>query len=203
MGASLVPLLEYRRDSRQHLSHDRVRYALQLPTAACGEIESAKLVATDNPSRLRSGSRQGHSETGHACKSTAASDGQNHRNFRDSVERLLRYDQHGPPALLLVARRRIETDKPNFTALHAHPIMAHYTMLSIRSTRRRQACYRAILVPASNAVPWDCIGPAARPAYIVDACAAPRLDGPFQQQCRPERQAAIAGYRVARAGRLT
>src|ERR1035438_8740046 len=47
-----------------------------------------------------------------------ARDRKNYGNFRDPVEGLRRYDQHRTAAFLLVSRRRIEADEPDFTALH-------------------------------------------------------------------------------------
>jgi len=43
----------------------------------------------------------------------SARDRHNYGEFRDPVERLRRHDQHRTAALLLVPRRRIETDEPD------------------------------------------------------------------------------------------
>ncbi|MGA8765260.1 MAG: hypothetical protein WB562_20500, partial [Candidatus Sulfotelmatobacter sp.] len=64
--------IEYYRDPRQHLTHNRVRNAFQLFAAAGGEIESAGLIASNDPRRFGSDCRQGHDETGHAREIAAA-----------------------------------------------------------------------------------------------------------------------------------
>ena len=61
---------------------------------------------------------QRHGETCRPRETTAARDRENYGEFRDPVEGLRRYDQHRTAAFLLVSRRRIETDEPDFTALH-------------------------------------------------------------------------------------
>src|SRR5713226_909098 len=123
--------LEYWRYPREDLAHDCVRNAFHFLAAARGEIESAGLVTADNPRRLGAGSRQGHGETCRARELTAARDRQDYGKFRYPVKGLRRHDQHRAAALLLVARSRVETDEPDFAALHARSI-ARFIMRSIR-----------------------------------------------------------------------
>src|SRR5882762_167634 len=111
-------LLKYRRNLGQHFVHDRVWNAFQLPAAARGEIESARLVAADNSRRFGSGACQRNGKTCRPREITAARDRQNYGEFRYPAEGLRRRDQDRTATFLLVPRRRIETNEPDFAALH-------------------------------------------------------------------------------------
>jgi hypothetical protein len=87
-----------------------------LPPRAA-RIESAGLVAPDDPCRFGSVPGQRHGEPCRPREITATRDRENHREFRNPVERLWRRDKHRTAALLLVSRCRIETDEPDFAAL--------------------------------------------------------------------------------------
>src|ERR1700675_2033013 len=95
--------LKYWRCPRQDLGHKRVRNGFQLFPAARGKIESAELVASDNPRRFCACFRQGHGETSHARETSAAGDGQNYGDLGDTVEWFRGNYQHRTPALLFVA----------------------------------------------------------------------------------------------------
>lgn len=95
--------LEYRRYPRKDFGHDRVWNGFQLLGAACGEIERAGLIASNNSRCFGSRSCQGHGEASRAREITAAGNGQNYGDSGDSVERLRGNNQHRAAALLLVA----------------------------------------------------------------------------------------------------
>src|SRR2546426_9618345 len=96
----------------------RVGNTLKLLAAARAEIKRTGLVAPDNAGRFGSDTCQLYSEARRPREVTTARNRENHRHFRYAIEGLRRHDQHRPAALLLVTRRRVETDQPDFATLH-------------------------------------------------------------------------------------
>jgi hypothetical protein len=95
--------LEDRRYSSEYLADDLVWNAFQLLRAPRAELERSGLVAADDPSRFSSGSCERHGETRRPREISAAGNRKHYGELRDSVERLVRDDEHRTTAFLLVS----------------------------------------------------------------------------------------------------
>src|SRR5579875_3690136 len=113
-----ILLLQDRRKLRQYFVDDHGRYAFQLPGMSGAEVEGSRLVTADHPCRSGTGAGERYRETGRACKTSTAADGQHDRRLRKSVERSRRDHANGPHPALFVTRSRVERDEVNIATFH-------------------------------------------------------------------------------------